>query len=135
MLKSESSEKTKSKIKRQINDMISCPTSASPLGKTIQVVQDGKNTLHRVEIKIPSNGLYGFYIQKGFRKSKKGVYIGSFVNQQMKKLFAGIIREGDELIEINSLKVEGNSFDDALAIFNDTKLLNLLIFPYVNRKK
>lgn len=132
----ENENKLKSKMKKQIrkDDGISFPSSASPLGKTIEIIE-GKKRLHRVEIKLPKNGLFGFYVQKGFRKSKKGVFIGSFVNQQVKKLFAGVIREGDEIIEMNSEKVDEIGFEKVLQIFNDTKVLNLLIFPYMYRKK
>ena len=138
VLKSNSDEKKKKvKSKRGLikDEGISFPSSASPLGKTIGMVEEGKQSLHRVEIKLPKNGLYGFYVQKGFKKIKTGVFIGSFVNAQMKKLFAGVIREGDEVIEINSFKVDSISFADVLDILNDAKVLNLLIFPYVKRKK
>jgi len=125
----------KSKMKRPVDKdaCISEPYSASALGRTIEVIE-GKQLLHRVEIKLPRNGLYGFYIQEGFKKSKKGVFIGSFVNSQMKKLFAGVIQEGDEIVEINSLKVESVRFEKILDILHETKLLNLLIAPYVERK-
>ena len=132
----ESKEKERHRMKRVMSkeETISNPYSASPLGKTTEVIE-GKVVLHRVEIKLPRNGLYGFYVQKGFKKSKTGVFIGSFVTPQMKKLFAGIIREGDEIIEINSFKTDSIGFEKVLDILHDTKLLNLLIIPYVHRKK
>ena len=128
-------DRAKSKMKRPVDKdgCISEPYSASALGRTIEVVE-GKQMLHRVEIKLPRNGLYGFYIQEGFKKSKKGVFIGSFVNSQMKKLFAGVIKEGDEIIEINSLKVESTRFEKVLDILHEAKFLNLLIAPYLERK-
>ena len=136
VLKNDSKEKAKSKRKQALSkgEEISHPYSASPLGRTVEVI--GKDSVfHRVEIKLPRNGLYGFYVQRGYKTSKKGIFIGSFVNPQMKKLFAGVIREGDEIVEINSYKVDSISFEKVLDILQETSLLNLLILPCERRKR
>ena len=111
---------------------ISCPASGSPIGKMVDIV-DGKKSLHRVAIIQPPNGLYGFYVQRGFRRHKKGIFVGSFVNENIKKLFTGVLREGDEIIELNSSEIDTLTLKDILNILSEAKRLDMLILPYCNR--
>lgn len=127
-------KKAKPKNKNLIltDRIISCPAGGAPIGKTVDIVE-GKRPLHRVEVIQPPNGLYGFYVQRGFRKHKKGIFIGSFVNDNIKKLFTGVLREGDEIIELNSSAIDMLTLKDILDTLSEAKKLDMLILPFCNR--
>ena len=115
------------------NRSIGSPAFGSPLGRVLEVIE-GKEDLYRVEIKLPSNGLYGFYIQQGFKRIKKGIFIGSFVNEQTEKLFSGILRRGDEIIQLNSLIDDKLTLKNALELLSNDELLSIILLPYSHRK-
>ena len=80
-----------------------------------------------VEMDRPSSGPFGFYIAK--RKETGSVYISSLSDSYPEKMYAGLMKLGDEITEINGYKAELMTVDEIYDIIFENKKLVLRIKP------
>lgn len=78
-----------------------------------------------VEMMKTSSAPFGFYLAR--RKETRSVYISSMNNNYPNKFYAGLMKLGDEITEINQIKVQDLSLDEIYAIISESETLLLRI--------
>ncbi|XP_068095810.1 uncharacterized protein KIAA1614 homolog [Hyperolius riggenbachi] len=81
---------------------IGSPGKARALGKVAQVYSDGTR---RLELQRPENGTFGFKISSGDGRPDSGIYVQEMSDANTAKLYSGLLRVGDEILEVNGTKV------------------------------
>ncbi|XP_031170360.2 uncharacterized protein LOC116060758 [Sander lucioperca] len=84
------------------------PSSVRSLGRVLQVSADGSFLL---ELSRPESRTFGFLISRGRGRPDSGVYVEDMVDSGTKKLYAGLLAVGDEILEVNGEKVVCLSLD------------------------
>ncbi|XP_031735501.1 uncharacterized protein LOC116401303 isoform X1 [Anarrhichthys ocellatus] len=87
---------------------VSRPSSVRSVGRVLQVCSDGTFLL---EVSRPKGQIYGFIISRGRGRPNSGVYVEDMVDSSTKKLYAGLLAVGDEILEVNGEKVACLSLD------------------------
>ena len=80
-----------------------------------------------VEMEKPSNGPFSFYIAR--RKETGNVYITSMNDVYPNKMYAGLMKLGDEITEVNGSKVDQLTLDEIYDIIFENEKLVLRIKP------
>ncbi|XP_040216176.1 uncharacterized protein KIAA1614 homolog isoform X2 [Rana temporaria] len=81
---------------------IGSPGKARALGKVAEVYPDGTRLL---ELQRPENGTFGFRISAGNGRPDSGIYVQEMSDPDTAKLYSGLLRVGDEVLEVNGTKV------------------------------
>ena len=95
-----------------------------------------------VELHRPASGKYGFYIKQRAARSpiphgttSSGFFVSRFATEDVRKLLAGMIEEGDQILSINgiSLSPAGSrvqvSMEDVVQLMRTSDKLDLVIAP------
>ncbi|XP_056671591.1 uncharacterized protein KIAA1614 homolog isoform X6 [Monodelphis domestica] len=85
-------------------DDISVPSLVRTVGRVVQVFPDGTSQL---ELQRLPNGTFGFCVSTGNGRPDSGFYVQEIPHANMAKLYAGLLGEGDEILEVNGAKVTG----------------------------
>ncbi|XP_044530831.1 uncharacterized protein KIAA1614 homolog [Gracilinanus agilis] len=85
-------------------DDISVPNLVRTVGRVVQVFPDGTSQL---ELQRPPNGTFGFCVSTGNGRPDSGFYVQEIPHANTAKLYAGLLGEGDEILEVNGAKVTG----------------------------
>lgn len=93
---------------------IGSPGKARALGKVAEVYPDGTRLL---ELQRPENGTFGFRISAGNGRPDSGIYVQEMSDPDTAKLYSGLLRVGDEVLEVNGTKV---------SILGQTRLTELM---------
>ncbi|XP_018422922.1 PREDICTED: uncharacterized protein KIAA1614 homolog [Nanorana parkeri] len=93
---------------------IGSPGKARVLGKVAEVYPDGTRLL---ELQRPESGTFGFRISSGNGRPDSGIYVQEMSDANMAKLYSGLLRVGDEVLEVNGTKV---------SILGQTRLIELM---------
>ena len=80
-----------------------------------------------VEMEKPSNGPFSFCIAR--RKETGNVYITNMNDSYPNKMYAGLMKLGDEITEVNGMKVDQLTLDQIYDVIFDNKTLTLRIKP------
>lgn len=81
---------------------IGSPAMARALGKVAEVYPDGTRLL---ELHCLEKGGFGFSISSGNGRPDSGIYVQDMSDANTAKLYSGLLRAGDEILEVNGAKV------------------------------
>ncbi|XP_040263568.1 uncharacterized protein KIAA1614 homolog [Bufo bufo] len=81
---------------------IGSPGMARALGKVAEVYPDGTRLL---ELHCLEKGGFGFSISSGNGRPDSGIYVQDMSDVNTAKLYSGLLRVGDEILEVNGAKV------------------------------
>ncbi|XP_069837261.1 uncharacterized protein KIAA1614 homolog [Dendropsophus ebraccatus] len=81
---------------------IGSPGMARALGKVAEVYPDGTRLL---ELHCLQKGGFGFSISSGNGRPDSGIYVQDMSDANTAKLYSGLLRVGDEILEVNGAKV------------------------------
>ncbi|XP_075472648.1 uncharacterized protein KIAA1614 homolog [Ascaphus truei] len=81
---------------------IGSPGMARVVGRVAEVYPDGTRLL---ELQRPPQGNFGFSISSGNGRPDSGVYVQEMRDASAAKLYSGLLRVGDEILEVNDAKV------------------------------
>ncbi|XP_072275904.1 uncharacterized protein KIAA1614 homolog isoform X2 [Pyxicephalus adspersus] len=81
---------------------IGSPGKARVLGKVTEVYPDGTRLL---ELQRPESGTFAFRISSGNGRPDSGLYVQEMSDDDTAKLYSGLLRVGDEVLEVNGTKV------------------------------
>ncbi|XP_078493573.1 uncharacterized protein LOC100183578 isoform X1 [Ciona intestinalis] len=113
-------------IDRLRNTGVGNPNHFRPIGRVLQM--DPRECSVLVEMVKPPSGPYGFYLAR--RKGDTGsVYISSLSDSYPDKMYAGLMKLGDEITEVNGNKVELLTLNEVYDIILDSDKLLLRIKP------
>ena len=80
-----------------------------------------------VEMEKPTSGPFGFYIAR--RKENGNVYITSMNDSYPDKMYAGLMKLGDEITEVNGFNVNQMTLDQIYDVMSENIRLVLRIKP------
>ncbi|KAM8873871.1 uncharacterized protein AB9W97_015504 [Spinachia spinachia] len=103
---------------------VSCPSSVRSIGRVLQVCSDGTFLL---EVIRPKSQMYGFIISRGRGRADSGVYVEEMVDSSTKKLYAGLLAVGDEILEVNGEKVACLSLDQVTHMLSESTSATLRV--------
>lgn len=112
---------------------VSRPSNGQVLGRILTMRED-IGMAYEIEIQRPKDGLFGFFIQKGYKECRKGVFISRIMDSASAKFIAGLLNPGDELLEVNGESTRMKSVAEVQNIMAHSDKLLLTIMPYVGRK-
>lgn len=81
---------------------IGSPGKARALGKVAEVYPDGTRLL---QLQRPESGTFGFRISSINGRPDSGIYVQEMSDDNTAKLYSGLLRVGDEVLEVNGTKV------------------------------
>ncbi|KAG8555500.1 hypothetical protein GDO81_017728 [Engystomops pustulosus] len=81
---------------------IGSPGMARALGKVAEVYPDGTRLL---QLHCMENGGFGFRVSSGNGRPDSGIYVQDISDANTAKLYSGLLRVGDEILEVNGAKV------------------------------
>ncbi|KAG9483091.1 hypothetical protein GDO78_009177 [Eleutherodactylus coqui] len=81
---------------------IGSPGMARALGKVAEVYPDGTRLL---ELHCLEKGGFGFSVSSGNGRPDSGIYVQDMSDANTAKLYSGLLRVGDEILEVNGAKV------------------------------
>ncbi|KAM3915060.1 uncharacterized protein KIAA1614 homolog isoform 1-T2 [Leptodactylus fuscus] len=81
---------------------IGSPGMARALGKVAEVYPDGTRLL---ELRCLEKGGFGFSVSSGNGRPDSGIYVQDMSDANTAKLYSGLLRVGDEILEVNGAKV------------------------------
>ncbi|XP_044295236.1 uncharacterized protein KIAA1614 homolog isoform X2 [Varanus komodoensis] len=83
---------------------IGSPNLARTVGRVVEVFPDGTSQL---ELQRSPQGNFGFRVSSGNGRPDTGLYVQEMADASTAKLYAGLLRVGDEVLEVNGAKVAG----------------------------
>ena len=113
---------------------VSKPTAGQSLGRIVGISHDFGGMAYQMELNRPGNGLYGFFIQKGFKQYRRGVFISRLMDSVSAKFLAGLLSPGDEILEINGLNAQSKAISEVHDIMAHSDKLVLTVLPFLGRK-
>lgn len=113
---------------------VSKPTAGKSLGKVLGVSHDFGGMAYQVELNRPGNGLYGFFIQKGYKQYRHGVFVSRIMDSTSAKFLAGLLTPGDEILEINGFHTQTKAVSEVHDIMAHSDKLTLTVLPFLARK-
>lgn len=113
---------------------VSKPTAGQSLGRIIGISHDFGGMAYQMELNRPGNGLYGFFIQKGYKQYRRGVFISRIMDSVSAKFLAGLLSPGDEILEINGLSAQSRAISEVHDIMAHSGKLVLTVLPFLGRK-
>ena len=87
-------------------------------------VQEGTMQIEMIK---PPSGPFGFYVAKNDNDGI--VYISSLSDSYPDKMFSGLMKTGDEILEINQRKVKELTLDQIYDLILENNRLVILIKP------
>ena len=115
------------------NTAVSRPSNGQVLGRIVTLRED-IGMAYEIELQRPNNGLFGFFIQKGYKQCRKGVFISRIMDCSSAKFLAGLLNPGDELLEVNGESTETKTVAEVQNIMAHSNKLSLTVMPYISRK-
>jgi len=112
---------------------VSKPSNGQVLGRVLSLRED-LGMAYEIELQRPKDGLFGFFIQKGYKECRKGVFISRIMDSASAKFIAGLLNPGDELLELNGESTMAKSVAEVQNIMAQSDKLLLTVMPYVGRK-
>lgn len=117
-----------SSASRKKLDDVGNPSYFRPIGRVLQM-NPAEGTL-LVEMMKPSSGPFGFYIARKKEAGNSGsVYISRLSDSYPDKMFAGLMRTGDEITEVNGTNVSGLTLDQVYDLILDSERTLLKLKP------
>ena len=83
-----------------------------------------------IEMVKTSSAPFGFYLARN--KETGSVYISSMSDNYPNKLYAGLMKLGDEITEVNGKKVDRLTLDQVYDVISESKILLLRIKSQVH---
>ncbi|KAM9460993.1 uncharacterized protein KIAA1614 homolog [Clarias gariepinus] len=104
---------------------VGSPSALRSVGRVAQAFPDGTFLL---ELNRPPDRPFGFLISRGKCRPDSGVYVEDIGDSSTRKLYAGLLGVGDEILEVNGEKVAGLSLDSVtqLLVQSDTASIRVL---------
>lgn len=137
------SKKSKKKGSVHVNELtkkwfdsrtaVSRPTGGQSLGRVIAMRED-LGGAYVLELQRSPGGLFGFFIQKGFKQYKKGVFVSRIMDCSASKFMAGLLNPGDEILEINGESTVSKTMSEVHNILANSDKLILTVLPVLGRK-
>ncbi|EDO43380.1 predicted protein [Nematostella vectensis] len=112
---------------------VSRPTGGQSLGRVVTMRED-IGMAYEIELQKPDNGLFGFFIQKGYKQFNKGIFISRIMDSSSAKFLAGLLNPGDEVLEINGQSTKTKTTAEVHNIMASSDRLLLTVMPYTGRK-
>lgn len=112
---------------------VSRPTGGQSLGRVIAMRED-LGGAYVLELQRSPGGLFGFFIQKGFKQYKKGVFVSRIMDCSAAKFMAGLLNPGDEILEINGESTSSKAMSEVHNILANSDKLVLTVLPILGRK-
>ncbi|XP_077968483.1 uncharacterized protein LOC120344403 isoform X2 [Styela clava] len=113
--------------RRKLDD-VGTPSYFRPIGRVLQM-NPAEGTL-LVEMVKPPSGPFGFYIARKKEAGDSGsVFISRLSDSYPDKMFAGLMRTGDEITEINGTNVSGLTLDQVYDLILDSERTLLKLKP------
>ncbi|XP_068578443.1 uncharacterized protein KIAA1614 homolog [Cebidichthys violaceus] len=106
---------------------VSRPSSVRSVGRVLQVCSDGTFLL---EVSRPKGQMYGFIISRGRGRPDSGVYVEDMVDSCNKKLYAGLLSVGDEILDVNGEKVACLSLDQVTHLLTQSTSATIRVFRH-----
>ncbi|CAL1539548.1 unnamed protein product, partial [Lymnaea stagnalis] len=97
-----------------------------PLCRLLRVNEDGSRD---VELTRPQSEPLGIFFSKGRETKKDGLVVKSFLDKHAKKLFAGILRVGDEIVEIDESDICPLTLDEVKDIIQQKERMVIKLCP------
>nr|XP_020645419.1 uncharacterized protein KIAA1614 homolog isoform X1 [Pogona vitticeps] len=104
---------------------IGSPNLVRTVGRVVEVFPDGTSQL---ELQRTPQGDFGFRVSSGNGRPDRGIYVQEMADASTAKLYAGLLRVGDEILEVNGAKVAGLGLAqiDELLLWADTLSVRVL---------
>ncbi|KAF5898541.1 uncharacterized protein DAT39_011720 [Clarias magur] len=104
---------------------VGSPSALRSVGRVAQAFPDGTFLL---ELNRPPDRPFSFLISRGKCRPDSGVYVEDMGDSSTRKLYAGLLGVGDEILEVNGEKVAGLSLDSVtqLLVQSDTASIRVL---------
>lgn len=112
---------------------VSRPTGGQSLGRIIAMRED-LGGAYVLELQRSSGGLFGFFIQKGYKQYRKGVFVSRIMDCSSSKFMAGLLNPGDEILEINGESTLSKTMSEVHNILANSDKLILTVLPILGRK-
>ncbi|XP_056387929.1 uncharacterized protein KIAA1614 homolog isoform X2 [Hyla sarda] len=103
---------------------IGSPGMARSLGKVAEVYPDGTRLL---ELRCLEKGGFGFSISSGNGRPDSGIYVQEMSDANTAKLYSGLLRVGDEILEVNGAKVSTLGLGQLNDILDRESVLSLRV--------
>nr|XP_040039256.1 uncharacterized protein si:dkey-121a11.3 isoform X2 [Gasterosteus aculeatus aculeatus] len=108
---------------------VSRPSLVRSIGRVLDVCSDGTFLL---EVIRPKSQMYGFIISRGRGRPDSGVYVEDMVDSSTKKLYAGLLAVGDEILEVNGEKVACLSLDQVTHMLTESPSATIRLLRHHN---
>lgn len=83
---------------------VGAPSLARTVGRVVEVFPDGTSQL---QLQRPPKGTFGFHVAHGSGRRDSGLYVQAMADLDTAKLYSGLLRVGDEILEVGGAKVAG----------------------------
>ncbi|XP_053325852.1 uncharacterized protein LOC128500649 isoform X2 [Spea bombifrons] len=103
---------------------IGSPAMARVVGRVAEIYPDGTRLL---ELQRPPRGSFGFTISSGNGRPDSGIYVQEMIDADTAKLYSGLLRVGDEILELNGTKVSTIGPEQLNNIMTQEPTLNLRV--------
>lgn len=84
----------------------------------------------QIEMIKPPSGPFGFYVARN--EDDGVVYVSSLNDSYPDKMFAGLMKAGDEILKINEKNVQDLTLDQIYDLILENDCLNILTKPCVS---
>lgn len=112
---------------------VSRPSGGTSLGRIVAMC-DSLGPAYQLELKRSKNTLFGFFIQKGYKQFRRGVFVSRIMDSSSAKFLSGLLNPGDEILEINGQSTEHKTIAEVHSIMAESDMLSLTVLPYLSRK-
>ncbi|XP_073427450.1 uncharacterized protein KIAA1614 homolog isoform X2 [Dendrobates tinctorius] len=103
---------------------IGSPAMARALGKVAEVYPDGTRLL---ELHCLEKGGFGFSISSENGRPDSGIYVQDMSDANTAKLYSGLLRVGDEILEVNGAKVSTLGLGELSDILHRESVLSVRV--------
>ncbi|OCT85111.1 uncharacterized protein kiaa1614.L [Xenopus laevis] len=103
---------------------IGSPGMPRVLGRVAEIYPDGTRLL---QLQRPPQGSFGFSISSVNGRPDSGIYVQEMSDASTAKLFSGLLRVGDEILELNGTKVSTIAHEQLSKIMDRESTLSLRV--------